>query len=232
MRRSATAPVRRSTLRSITSAAQCGRRLARAHDHGGAAAVLLERFDRTRQRDQARRPRGGRCSRRRRSECPRRGSRPCARAHRHRRRATAGPRSVSLPARAMRQPAVGAANREARPSAAIRTSGCGVRTAHRLAIDEQRHAGEPQRRFEQAQQHERRRCRAATARCRTPPCGRPRPAGSRPRARSRSSSRCPSPSATRRSRRSRTASATTPRMPIGMIQTDTTGIASRLAITP
>ena len=114
------------------------------------------------------RRRAGRRSRRHRSGCPRSsalslGSRASASAASHCRAA-----NVSLPVRMIAS--VPSAPRTAKvvPSAAISTSGCGVRAAQTHGEREQRHASQPQRRSSADRARPARRCRAAAARCRTP----------------------------------------------------------------
>ena len=124
------------------------------------------------------------------------------------------------------------ARRSVSPSAAIRTSGCGVRAAHRLATASSATPVDAQRRFEQAQHHqpgaaeqqradaERRHAADRARQARDPERDRDHPVDALV------------PSATRAKPSNPNGIDTTPRMPIGMVQPDTTGIASRFAITP
>ena len=128
-------------------------RVARARDHGGAAAVLLERFDRTRQRDQG-------AVREAADAAGAVAANPLAQRFVGVRpriaiggEPLAGRKRIAAAAHD-REPAVGAAHREGQP--VRRDQDVGLRRPHRphARDDEQRHAGEPQRRSEQAQHHE------------------------------------------------------------------------------
>ena len=208
------------------------RRLARARDHGGAAAILLEGLERARQRDKrpsASRPMQPAASQRMPS--------PRARVGVRARIGIGGeplPRREGVAAGADDgEPAVGAAHREASPVGGdqhVRLRRARPPTA--LAMREQRHAGEPQRRSAAGRARPARRCRAAAARSPN--------AAMRPTAPGRLATQSataiiqsmPSPISRQKKPSKPNGIARTPRMPIGMTQADTTGIASRLAITP
>ena len=215
-------------------AAQSGGALARRDDQRGAPAVLREGF--RRERDSATIvPSGSRATQPASSQAmPSRsvvsvggarvgiGGEPFA----HREGVAADSRMTrSRPSAPRTATASARRRRPARPAAASRSASSAASATSAAPAPAQRRAQQAQHEqpggAEQQRPDAERRHR-----------GRPRPAGSRPTARPRSSSRCPAPSAARASRRSRTACASSASRPAGITQTDTIGIASRLASTP